>query len=387
VRQLTISAPKWQEKTSNREVWSLSLRTITPLFGGSATVREVDADYPIRAASVRGHLRFWWRATAGAKSTDPKALYAAESELWGNDKTFVTVRVEITDKGKVASLRDYLPERPSPRQGSQAGYFVFPFNSDKENPIADGRKDVGFMLHVRFNEATDRTEEVRKAIQAWLLFGGVGARTRRGCGSLRCDVKGWLPASDTDRDYFAALLNPAGTSPEHPVLAGGWLLLGETHKDAEACWRYLGTFWARFRKGHFTEKRPEYEPMSGGEWRDHNTLKNSRDNAIALAKPYLGLPIIYQKFQGSFDGTLEAIDSGRMASPIILKPVAFSDGTIRPMIACLSASAPEAIRVKSRVVALSVPQNEPVLQALGARDPLTAVRRAATRMGFKEVKL
>jgi CRISPR type III-B/RAMP module RAMP protein Cmr1 len=77
----------WQEK---RETIKLELQLITPMFGGGYKAREVDTVQPIRPAAIRGHLRFWWRATAGAqfgRVDDPhKAvteLYKVETELWG----------------------------------------------------------------------------------------------------------------------------------------------------------------------------------------------------------------------------------------------------------------------------------------------------------------
>jgi CRISPR-associated protein Cmr1 len=365
------------------------LKTITPMFGGGAVPREI-GDPPIRAASVRGHLRFWWRATSGAQYATARELYDAEAALWGDtDATgAIRTRIDVTAPGRTAPLRGYLPERPSPRFGPEAGFFVFPFNEDKENRIADGRKEVAFLLTVTFPR--EQEAAIRKAIQAWLAFGGIGARTRRGCGALTvdgADGKEWLPKSPPDAAFFRTLTVP-GEADGFSHLSGGWLLFGEPGRDAEACWKRLGAFWSRFRKGHFTNKRPDYQPMSGGQWQDHATLKQARGNDIALAKPYLGLPIIYQRFAGAFSGTLESDVTGRMASPIILKPVAFADGAIRPIVACLSAPAPEVIKINNRIVSLSMPTDDPVLGALRAATPLQAVREAARQSGFnQEVKL
>ncbi|MGO8673544.1 MAG: type III-B CRISPR module RAMP protein Cmr1 [Capsulimonadaceae bacterium] len=386
-------APPWSEDEPSRsETWTLSLTTITPMFGGSAVAREV-GDPPIRAASIRGHLRFWWRATAGAGYTDPQELYKAESRLWGDTEKpgEVVVRVAVTSAGRPALLRDYLPSRPSPKFGPEAGYFVFPFNEDNDNSIADGRKDVKFTLLIS-TSAGPMQDEVRRAVHAWLTFGGVGARTRRGCGSLMCEDKAWLPKSKSDAEYFRRLIVGKLHSTDIPTLAGSWIMFGNEGQP-DRCWRGLGRFWAHFHKGHYTTKRPEYQPMSGGEWLDHASLKSVHGPSIGLAKPYLGLPIIYQdfsrsdpKFRGKFHGTLEPETSGRMASPVILKPVAFSDG-VRPMVACLSAPPPMAIKIGTQTLRLHPPSDDPVLRALRASAPLEAVRAAARRYDFQEVPL
>ena len=44
-----------------------SYKVITPLFGGGVTPNEKDPVTTVRGSSVRGHLRFWWRATRGGE--------------------------------------------------------------------------------------------------------------------------------------------------------------------------------------------------------------------------------------------------------------------------------------------------------------------------------
>jgi CRISPR-associated protein Cmr1 len=388
--RLSSPAPQWRTTEPKSVHWELHLTTITPMFGGGAVAREID-EPPIRAASIRGQLRFWWRATAGAGHTDAKLLYDAESKLWGNTDALgkLSVRVEVTKNGQEAKLRQYLPEKPSPRFGPEAGYFVFPFNSDSKNPIANGRKEVEFDLTLAVTADAAQHEEIRRAIRAWITFGGIGARTRRGCGAIGCHEIAWLPKSLDDAAYFRDLM-PADQAHAHtfPSLGGGWALLGEP-SSGEACWRQLGMFWSRVRKGHFTPKRPDYSPMSGCQWRDHATLKTSHGGTIALAKPNFGMPIIYQKFGASFAGEITPGDSGRMASPIILKPVAFADGSIRPMVACLSVQPPTKVQFGGSERKLIVPVGDPVLNALDVASPLDAVRTAARRspFNFREVPL
>jgi len=78
-----------------KSVIELDVDVVTPLFGGSATPGETDAYHPVRAASVRGHLRFWWRACHAARYATSDALFAAESALWGNTETPSVAQVEV----------------------------------------------------------------------------------------------------------------------------------------------------------------------------------------------------------------------------------------------------------------------------------------------------
>ncbi|MFN7019288.1 MAG: hypothetical protein ACK4RG_08480, partial [Fimbriimonadales bacterium] len=105
------------------------------------------------------------------------------------------------------------------------------------------------------------------------------------------------------------------------------------------------------------------------------------ESTLRLAKPYLGLPIVYQKLTGAdFHGTLEPAESGRMASPVILKPVAFAGSSIGGLIAVLTAQSPIKIKINDKIYTLEPPsKDDPVLAALGANSVLEAVVMAAQK--------
>jgi CRISPR-associated protein Cmr1 len=56
---------------------------ITPLFGGGVEPNTPDPVTTIRATEIRGHLRFWWRATRGGQFKTIKELKEAEDIIWG----------------------------------------------------------------------------------------------------------------------------------------------------------------------------------------------------------------------------------------------------------------------------------------------------------------
>ena len=126
------SLPNWQAP-KKRETIELELRLITPMFGGGYKAREVDPLLPIRPAATRGHLRFWWRATAGARYATVEELHKAERELWGAAATKdnpavgkVAIQVHILSAGEKASYSQVAPES-RPKEGPLHGYFLFPF--------------------------------------------------------------------------------------------------------------------------------------------------------------------------------------------------------------------------------------------------------------------
>src|SRR5205085_10778174 len=78
---------------------------ITPLFGGGVKAGENDNITPISGKAIRGHLRFWWRATRGGQfNGDLEAMKAREAEIWGAASTInkpspsqVQIEVEINE--------------------------------------------------------------------------------------------------------------------------------------------------------------------------------------------------------------------------------------------------------------------------------------------------
>ena len=60
-------------------------KVITPLYGGGEETQKADSITTVRATEVRGHLRFWWRATrGGAFNGNLKEMKKREEELWGS---------------------------------------------------------------------------------------------------------------------------------------------------------------------------------------------------------------------------------------------------------------------------------------------------------------
>jgi CRISPR-associated protein Cmr1 len=399
-----VNAPEWREPQRAQQT-KIEIEIITPLFGGGYQTRECDTLIPVRAASVRGHLRFWWRATAGAQYSSVDELYCHECDLWGEASTpeqplagKVAVRVEILNKGTSKLYKDIAP-RPTAKEGPLHGFFLFPFQAIKsENlPEAKGLEGVQFRLCLQYDSCLndEQRREVEAAVKAWLVFGGIGARTRRGCGALKATKAEWqLSNNPNQREEFIRrlLFHQGGNHAYHyPTLVGATIIIGQTQQDAIAVWRELGRFWAQFRKGQFPGN---YNPMSAGQWNDYRQvlckLPTNPGASLPLAKPYLGLPIVYQKFQGAcFHGTIEPAQSGRMASPVILKPVALDNGQFAPLILVMRTKKPERIKINNREYSLQSPTSDPVLKALQASDVLDAVIKAAEQQfaGVQKIQL
>ncbi|MDW8371699.1 MAG: type III-B CRISPR module RAMP protein Cmr1, partial [Geminicoccaceae bacterium] len=192
---------------------SVPLELVTPVLGGAAVPRTIDDVDPVRVPSIRGQLRFWWRALHAHGFDDSKALWQEESELFGRaaDEGGGRSPVEVRVSVERAGAKDDLPVRLySGKEGpaTPGAYALFPARAETGTGAETApRRRPGTCFTLELRGPDERLEELRNVVRAWILFGGYGSRTRRGLGSLgvHSDDRGqWLPQAAT-REALAAL--------------------------------------------------------------------------------------------------------------------------------------------------------------------------------------
>ena len=349
---LVPPAPVWNTPETALVTIRLDLKTMTPVFGGGHTAREVDPVQAVRPSAIRGQLRYWWRATAGARFANTRDLYKEESRIFGNtDKAgVVRVRVPRIAAGKTKNYEERWPGNPNATRGPEERVFVFPFQRNLQQPAADFLDGIDFQVEV--TTPKDYALDIKNALRAWVVFGGVGSRTRRGCGALMITTPAqrqeFLPPSPSlaagahTRQWLERLVFAGACGPDWTKLDGAGVICDapDPYKPevVNDIWRDLGKFWSRVRKNHIGQN--EYKPVGKTLWPDHQRLSEvrGREASLVLGKAYFGLPIIYQQGRG-FKGQLtpdKAVYGGeRAASPVILKPLMYADGTVSAMVAVL----------------------------------------------------
>lgn len=162
----------------------LTFSTITPMFGGSPWPLKVNPAAPVAARSVRGHLRFWWRALNGSRFASLSELFKVESRIWGSassshgNPSKVDISVELLRSTTLLSC-DQLRDLKEREEVFYCGYGLF----DSKTPI-EGLDRFPFKVTATC-DAELWENDVAPTVRAWSLLGGVGRRTRRGFGSLR----------------------------------------------------------------------------------------------------------------------------------------------------------------------------------------------------------
>lgn len=356
-------------------------RLITPLFGGGVTAGVPDPVTAVRGASVRGQLRFWWRATRAGHYATLAELKEAEDLLWGaaSKAALVELGVEVLDPGRDFSFQT--SQGPSTEVGhfrSPYSYVAFPLQQER----GVVREGVRFELRLQVPEQWPRhveaglfagtpADELAAALWAWECFGGVGARTRRGFGAIECvTVDGQTVAARPNKAGVLAWIEQelqihviSGAGPRSvPRLSRDlrWYravaarrAAGDRVEEALGVWRLLFERLKAFRQprppGADDPRRP-----GRNRWPEPEAIRaltgqrhprhEERPGSGKYPRAFFGLPIIYQfkdndkrdtyrNGQDPAQTSLQGLDDAggeleRLASPLILRPLAVADGVL-----------------------------------------------------------
>lgn len=380
MRKTPPNSQAWQAKADNgRIVMDREYRLLTPLYGGGVKAGIVDTETPIHGTGIRGQLRFWWRATRGARYSSLAELKAAEDDIWGSTKkgaSKVSIAVLAANHGNVLTLPDnqHGEEVHVGDIGSPYSYVAFPLRESKGQVY----ENVTFTMQISLPSGDDvLKEDVQAALWAWETFGGVGARTRRGFGAVDCTAVSLRSGALTDEEvnkhwlwrYHSALLAEQDLMNKVKLIANGGdapanlphLSQQQQHyritrpsQNAKAVWEHLVSSLKSFRQsrssGQYGRSNwPEPDAIRDitksafVEQLPNDSDKEPRDYTEAVHDPRIrrfpraafGLPIIFEFKDGPTEEdsrnrdprktTLTLKDYSQLASPLIIRPVACRD--------------------------------------------------------------
>jgi hypothetical protein len=331
----------------------LHLRTTTPLFNAGGD----QSGSGMRVPSLRGAMRFWFRALAGTLAGgDLRLLARMEQAVFGSAQVPSPVAMRISDQPKVT--HDRTPrfiQGPPARPGQGPAGRQRP-GAPGGRPSRDDGKWIIYLLGQGLADAAERTlrrdfVEPGKAVSVgfrfsgneavdtlalaslWLLcaYGGLGSRSRRGFGGLVITGSAgrlpgdWTPESvvtpgldhfdgltclwPTDRMMFwqycltelpgVAVTSPddeeAWTSrPSYPVLSRQWTRAALRPGSAESDWiRVLGYAGEQYRWFRAQEDAPGVPYRPQVKTPEWRNVTGRGDDRFALGS--LGLPIVFKK--------------------------------------------------------------------------------------------
>jgi CRISPR type III-B/RAMP module RAMP protein Cmr1 len=174
-----------------RKLFDGTVEIITPCFCAGANQQEAK----IRAPSIRGELRWWFRALGGTREQE-KAVFGGISYEKGDDgvSSSVVVRVSQVNKGNPIEL-------PQMRINQPLSYLLYYANASgkargqQHGPrfSKDGMIPPGstFRLSIDLRKAVDIKSDaiLKKAVKSFLVLGSLGYRSTRACGALYASEK------------------------------------------------------------------------------------------------------------------------------------------------------------------------------------------------------
>ncbi|MBV6443394.1 MAG: hypothetical protein EPGJADBJ_05133 [Saprospiraceae bacterium] len=325
--------------------------TVTPMF-----IAGADGVTPeLRAPSIKGALRFWWRAMNGhlvsinaTGKADYSKLQEEETKIFGGTKDggyrssfniIVTKMPETSRYGQ--DLWDEIPfQTPSgknykvPQSGHQGkAYLLYSMfmMKDKIRPYVKSGTPFSFKIQIR---RPGHEVALLNAMKGLVLLGNLGARSRRGAGSIRV-----LQVEGSDRNLqqkFTEALCPSNiNSPEdlHSLYKTSFKLINHN----------VHTFSILNEAEIFVfEQKSDWKSaleMIGGPFQK---FRKEEESAYKHT-PNFGFPIVHRNmgttFQGGFmrNGPLKDEDKlERRSSPLLFKVLKTNDSTYFPIVIWLN---------------------------------------------------
>ncbi len=327
---------------------------ITPIFGGGAIAQVNDAITLVRGTTIRGQLRFWWRACRAAEFPTIAAMKEQEDAIWGSTEkpSSVEIEVRVLKDGKKEPVFSMEPGKKEPKCYEKvAAYAAFPMLPEDEEKKNVGWKSesvqigVEFVLTLRYpKKISDRniTKDIDAALWAWETFGGVGARTRRGFGAIRLKNVNNNNVPDLNHAIIEQKIKEKlkeyvveGTYHNHlPQLSHSIdFKITRVETNATDAWKELIKKLKKFRQERYeneygASKWPEANRIKELDKLEQNTKEPSNTVLInKFPRAVFGLPIIFHIPQHKIKGiTLEGVSHNRLASPLILRPLVCEGG-------------------------------------------------------------
>lgn len=353
---------------SGTETRRYEINLLTPMAGGGTQSWQPDLDNPVRSQEIKGHLRFWWRAMQ--HSNNPKSLKKREDALWGSTDYASRVRLRIRLLDEVTKDKNFVDIHENDKGTLQfenlPGYVLFPFQGKKKLPVCRLLKDLRFELSLRISGGF--LAEVENSVKLWLLFGGLGARTCRGCGSLYCEE---VMRKFTDGAALGRFLHslspsesPAFSCSPYPVIGNSRLSCSEIERtnDPRSAWTNFLSSYGNFRQGAGIGRNKGRGNRPGRtRWPEADAIRRLTGNASPGHEPEhpagnwfprgaYGLPIQtgFKNAKGDPDGKFFLQPEGRKRwpSPVILKIIKLNAERLLKVCLLLNQSVPDNLELK-----------------------------------------
>ncbi|MBK1695137.1 type III-B CRISPR module RAMP protein Cmr1 [Chromatium weissei] len=339
-----------------------TFQIVTPMFIGGADQSPSDG---IRPPSIKGALRFWWRALnwgrclheARNESKALQFLHQQEARLFG-----IAADGQNTGQGlfllRVAANLRLLTKTqlPNPDSGHQylLGQGLYNFKEKYlREAIPPGEINISLRFHP--NATSDERHSVAEALAMLGLLGGLGSRARKGFGALSIqkfdNANFKIPANTNElattireltADRFDSLPPYTAFSMRSridliPTQRDAWQLLGEIGSNMQL----YRSFGQNGKVGNQPAERNFIDDHDLAFQAGAGNRINAHPKRVIFGLPHnyffsstekkIGFNAIALKPEGSWSD----IGDKRRASPLFIHPHQFPDGLITAVLALL----------------------------------------------------
>jgi CRISPR-associated protein Cmr1 len=340
-------------------------KLITPMVGGGIdpyTNDPSDVQKCLRVSQIRGMIRYWFRALHLKTLNSVEEVYKKESKIFGggnNEMASSLFSLEVKEFSfeKLKSANNPF-ENNNHNQDIFYSYGFFPkfmemrqrYKGRKStvkqevlkefNELFIGEKESFFTLSFAISEELSKDEYIMlsRAIHGWEMFGGIGARSRRGFGAFVRVQSNENKTAYYTKERFIQLLNLlCGDEQVSRIPESGPFLnsiedirLVKVPKNQSFGYFALSILKS-FRQGKVIGSDVT-------DWPDANRILEYIENVISnnaqqdtiyeIRKQLLGLPISYQKLGSKYINERFKITAElqeRLSSPLIIRPLEFRE--------------------------------------------------------------
>lgn len=208
----------------------------TPLFMSGANPNEPE----IRITSIKGMIRYWWRALNYAtyvkgenKSLDLKKLKEQEEFIFGSTNKQSNIRFSLKEKNitKICKIGNSISPSKNSKNSSglvYLGYGVVEQTGDLSKAcIANATFSIKIVMKdmtIDSNKYTEAFNSVIHAVKIFGLIGGIGQKSRKGYGSvnlisLNVNKDDWVVPTSIEeyKEKINQLLNSKSVSNCYPA--------------------------------------------------------------------------------------------------------------------------------------------------------------------------
>lgn len=301
----------------------VTFRFVTPALLAGADQKSAE----IRAASIRGALRWWMNALNFDKEVINDLFGSAAGNRGQRSRVIVRDTTPNTPPVKLQTAQDIT--------GSRSDYFLWPFEKKARGVIPAGFT-ASFSVIMRPGKSSEDSPVLENVLKAFLLLGSLGSRSRRCYGSIwpkHVEIDGvpWkIPATEDELKRELSCIFDECANMEIDAISGKFL----DYKTAINC---CIDFLKKYRAGS-TKSLKNLKKWGKN---DHDVGLRKRG---FVCRPVLGLPLV-QNYSKVPPVSSSITGYNRLASPVHFKVIPLKDGFVPIVFFCYNMIPPDGTEV------------------------------------------